>query len=328
MQTRELGWTDLNLSTIGLGTWALGGGGYEWGWGPQDDKESIATIRHALELGINWIDTAPVYGLGRSEEVVGKALKGLRDQPIIATKCGFVWDEDGEISNCLKEESIRSEVEASLRRLRIDVIDLYQIHWPTTEEEIEEAWGSIGDLIKEGKVRYAGVSNFNVNQLKCIQPIHPVASLQPPYSMVERGIEEELLDYCATNDIGVIVYSPMQKALFTGKVTREWVKNLPHDDHRREDPHFQEPKLSANLELVEGLRSMAQKSGRTVGQLAIAWVLRRPEVTAAIVGARRPSQIEETVLAGEWVLSKEDIAAIQMLLDKRQKALPTSRGSE
>lgn len=325
METRELGWTDLNLSTIGLGTWALGGGGYEFGWGPQDDKESIATIRHALELGINWIDTAPVYGLGRSEEVVGKALKGLRDQPIIATKCSLVWDEDGEISNCLKKESIRSEVEASLRRLRIDVIDLYQIHWPTTEEEIEEAWGTIGDLIKEGKVRYAGVSNFNVNQLKCIQPIHPVASLQPPYSMVERGIEEELLDYCAANDIGVIVYSPMQKALFTGKVTREWVQNLPHDDHRREDPHFQEPKLSANLEVVEGLRSMAQKSGRTVAQLAIAWVLRRPEVTAAIVGARRPSQIEETVLAGEWVLSKEDIAAIQMLLDKRQKALPTSR---
>lgn len=325
METRELGWTDLNLSTIGLGTWALGGGGYEFGWGPQDDKESIATIRHALELGINWIDTAPVYGLGRSEEVVGKALKGLRDQPIIATKCSLVWDEDGEISNCLKKESIRSEVEASLRRLKIDAIDLYQIHWPTTEEEIEEAWGSIGDLIKEGKVRYAGVSNFNVNQLKCIQPIHPVASLQPPYSMVERGIEEELLDYCAANDIGVIVYSPMQKALFTGKVTGEWVQNLPHDDHRREDPHFQEPKLSANLELVEGLRSMAQKSGRTVAQLAITWVLRRPEVTAAIVGARRPSQIEETVLAGEWVLSKEDIAAIQMLLDKRQKALPTSR---
>lgn len=325
METRELGWTDLNLSTIGLGTWALGGGGYEWGWGPQDDEESIATIRHALELGINWIDTAPVYGLGRSEEVVGKALKGLRDQPIIATKCSLVWDEDGEISNCLKKESIRSEVEASLRRLKIDAIDLYQIHWPTTEEEIEEAWGTIGDLIKEGKVRYAGVSNFNVNQLKCIQPIHPVASLQPPYSMVERGIEEELLDYCAANDIGVIVYSPMQKALFTGKVTREWVQNLPHDDHRREDPHFQEPKLSANLELVEGLRSMAQKSGRTVAQLAIAWVLRRPEVTAAIVGARRPSQIEETVLAGEWVLSKEDIAAIQILLDKRQKALPASR---
>ena len=325
METRELGWTDLNLSTIGLGTWALGGGGYEFGWGPQDDEESIATIRHALELGINWIDTAPVYGLGRSEEVVGKALKGLRDQPIIATKCSLVWDEDGEISNCLKKESIRSEVEASLRRLKIDAIDLYQIHWPTTEEEIEEAWGTIGDLIKEGKVRYAGVSNFNVNQLKCIQPIHPVASLQPPYSMVERGIEEELLDYCAANDIGVIVYSPMQKALFTGKVTREWVQNLPHDDHRREDPHFQEPKLSANLELVEGLRSMAQKSGRTVAQLAIAWVLRRPEVTAAIVGARRPSQIEETVLAGEWVLSKEDIAAIQILLDKRQKALPASR---
>jgi len=325
MQTRKLGWTDLRLSTIGLGTWAIGGSGYEWGWGPQDDEESIATIRRALELGINWIDTAPVYGLGRSEEVVGKAIRGLRDKPIMATKCGFVWDEKREIFNCLKGESIRSEVEASLRRLQIDAIDLYQIHWPAPEEEIEEAWGTIGELIREGKIRYAGVSNFNVTQLKHIQPIHRVASLQPPYSMVERGIEEGLLDYCAANDIGVIVYSPMQKALLSGKVTREWVQSLPHDDHRREDPHFKEPELSVNLDLVEGLRSMAKKSGRSVAQLAIAWVLRRPEVTAAIVGARRPSQIEETVLAGDWVLSKEDMATIQMLLDKRQKALSASR---
>jgi len=326
MQTRELGWTDLNLSTIGLGTWALGGGAYEFGWGPQDDKESIATIGHALELGINWIDAAPVYGLGLSEEVVGKAIKGLRDQLIIATKCGLVWDEDRKISNCLKKESIRSEVESSLGRLNIDVIDLYQIHWPAPDEEIEEAWGTIADLIKEGEVRYAGVSNFSVEQLKRIQPIHPVASLQPPYSMLERGIEEELLDYCSANDIGVIVYSPMQKGLLTGKVTREWVENLPQDDHRCEDPHFQEPELGANLELVEGLRSIAQKSDRTVAQLAIAWVLRRPEVTAAIVGARRPSQIEETVVAGDRALSEEDIAAIQMLLGERQKALRILRG--
>lgn len=324
MQTRQLGWTDLNLSTIGLGTWALGGGGWEFGWGSQDDKESIATIRHALELGINWIDTAPVYGLGRSEEVVGKAIKGLRDQPLIATKCGLIWDEEGRISSCLKKESIRSEVEASLRRLKVDAIDLYQIHWPTSDRDVEEAWCTIAELIEEGKVRYAGVSNFSVEQLKRILRIHPVASLQPPYSMLEQGIEEELLDYCSANDIGVIVYSPMQKGLLTGKVTREWVGNLPQDDHRREDPHFQEPELSANLELVEGLRSIAEESGVTVAQLAIAWVLRRPEITAAIVGARRPSQIEETVVAGERALSREELAAIQMLLDKRQQTLSMS----
>ncbi len=321
MQTRKLGQTGLKLATIGLGTWAIGGGGWKYSWGPQDDRESIYTIRHALEVGINWIDTAPVYGLGHAEKVVGKAIKELRDKPIIATKCGLVWNKDGSVSGCLKKESIRSEVEASLRRLSIDVIDLYQIHWPIPDENIEEAWSAIADLIKEGKARYAGVSNFSVGQLRRIQPIHPVASLQPPYSVLERGIEEELLDYCSANNIGVIVYSPMQKGLLTGKFTRERVQNLPEDDHRRKDLHFQEPELSANLKLVEGLRSIAEKSGRTVPQLAIAWCLRHPEVNAAIVGARRPSQIEETVIAGEEVLSKEDIAAIEMLLDKRKKAL-------
>ncbi|MFQ5814623.1 MAG: aldo/keto reductase, partial [Anaerolineae bacterium] len=286
MQTRKLGWTSLNLSTIGLGTWAIGGGGWKYSWGPQDDRESISTIWRALEKGINWVDTAPVYGLGHSEEVVGKAIKELRDKPIVATKCSRVWDKDGSISGCLKKESIRSEVEASLRRLKIDVIDLYQIHWPDPDEDIEEAWGTMADLIKEGKVHYAGVSNFSVEQLKRIQPIRPVASLQPPYSMLERGIEEELLHYCSANNIGVIVYSPMQKGLLTGTFTGERMQNLPKDDHRREDPHFQEPELTANLKLVEGLRSIAKKSGRTLAQLAIAWVLRRSEVTAAIVGAR------------------------------------------
>lgn len=324
MQTKKLGWTDLNLSIIGVGTWAIGGGGWEYSWGPQDDRESISTIRHALEKKINWIDTAPVYGLGHSEEVVGQAIKGLRDKLIIATKCGLVWDKDGNISHHLKKESIRSEIEASLGRLEIDVIDLYQIHWPDPDEEIEEAWSTIADLIKEGKVRYAGVSNFSAEQLKRVQPIHPVASLQPPYSMLERGIEEELLDYCSANNIGVIVYSPMQKGLLTGKFTRERVQNLPADDHRREDPHFQEPEFGANIELVKGLRSIAEKSGRTVAQLAIAWVLRRPEVTAAIVGARRPFQIEETVIAAESMLSREDIAAIDMLLSRRQKTLKLS----
>lgn len=315
MQTRKLGWTDLNLTTVGLGTWAIGGGGWQFSWGPQDDRESIAAIRHALELGINWIDTAPVYGLGHSEEVVGKAIKELRDKPIIATKCGLVWDKDKNINRSLKEESIRSEVEASLKRFNIDVIDLYQIHWPDPDEDIEEVWGALADLMHEGKIRYAGVSNFSVEQLKRIQPIHPPASLQPPYSMLRRDIEEDLLPYCSSNNIGVIVYSPMQKGLLTGKMTRERIENLPEDDHRHNDPRFHEPELSANLALVEGLRSIAQKSGKTPAQIAIAWVLSRPEVTAAIVGARRPSQIEETVVGGDWELSEEDIEVIGKLLD-------------
>jgi len=321
MRTRKLGWTDLKLTTIGLGTFAMGGAGWKFSWGPQDDQESISAIRRALELGINWIDTAAVYGLGHSEELVAKAIRGLRDKPIIATKCERVWDEKGNISGRLKRESIRSEVEASLKRLRIEVIDLYQIHWPEPDEDIEEAWETMGDLIKEGKIRYAGVSNFNLGQLKRVQPIHPVASLQPPYSMLERGIEGKVLDYCLANNIGVIVYSPMQKGLLTGKFTRQRVQNLPADDHRRRDPHFQEPELSANLELVEGLSSIADKSGMTVAELAIAWILRRPEITAAIVGARRPSQIEETVVAADCELSQQDIAAIDKLLDKRRKKL-------
>lgn len=321
MKTRKLGWTDLNLSVIGLGTWAIGGGGWQWGWGPQDDQESIAAISRALELGVNWIDTAAVYGLGHSEEIVGRAVEGLREKPIIATKCGLVWDNNGNISNRLKEESIRAEVEASLKRLRVDVIDLYQIHWPIPDEDIEEAWGAIADIVKEGKVRYAGVSNFSVEQLERIRTIHPIASLQPPYNMIRREAEEGLLEYCAEHNIGVITYSPMERGLLAGKFTKERVQNLPEDDHRRRDSRFQEPELSANLELVEGLRGIAEKRGRTVGQLAIAWILRRPEVTAAIVGARHPYQIEETVLAGDWALSEEDIAAIDMQLDKRQKAL-------
>jgi len=321
MRTRKLGWTDLKLTTIGLGTWAMGGAAWKFSWGPQDDQESISAIRRALELGINWIDTAAVYGLGHSEELVAKAIRGLRDKPIIATKCERVWDKNGNISGRLKRESIRSEVEASLKRLKIEVIDLYQIHWPEPDEDIEEAWETMGDLIKEGKIRYAGVSNFNLGQLKRVQPIHPVASLQPPYSMLERGIEGKVLDYCSANNIGVVVYSPMQKGLLTGKFTRERVEKLAADDHRRRDPHFQEPELSANLELVEGLSSIADKSGITVAQLAIAWILRQPEITAAIVGARRPSQIEETVAAADCELSKKDIAAIDKLLKRRQKKL-------
>jgi aryl-alcohol dehydrogenase-like predicted oxidoreductase len=339
VQTRKLGYSDLHLTTVGLGTWALSGGRKGLSWGPQDDADSIATIRRALDLGINWIDAAAVYGLGRAEEIVGQAIAGRRDEVIIATKCGLVWDEGSTTPyGRLKAESIRREVEASLRRLspsinsghRVEVIDLYQIHWPNPDEDIEEAWGVIADLIREGKVRYGGVSNFGVEQLKRVQAIHPVASLQPPYSMLRRGIEEDLLPYCAANDIGVIVYSPMQSGLLTGKFTKERFEGLPDDDWRKRSPRFQEPGLSANLAFVEKLRPIAERNGRTVAQLAIAWVLRRllrpfdgaqgglrsgqAEVTAAIVGARRPSQIEETALAGDWVLSAEDMAEIKTLL--------------
>jgi len=320
MQTRKLGWTDLNLTTIGFGTWALGGGDWKWSWGAQDDQESIAAIERGIGLGINWIDTAPVYGLGHSEQVVGKALKKLSKRPIVATKCSLVWDKDKNISDCLKKASVRAEAEASLKRLGIDAIDLYQIHWPNPNEEIEEGWSAIADLVKEGKVRYAGVCNFSVEQLKRIQPIHPVASLQPPYSMIVRGVETELLQFCAANKIGVVVYSPMQKGLLTGKFM-ERAGSLAADDHRRQDPDFQEPRLKAHLALVEGLRPIAAKSGKTVAHLAIAWILRRPEVTAAIVGARHPSQIAETVAGSEWTLSEQDLYAIDMLLDKHQQAL-------
>jgi len=321
MKIRKLGWTDLNLSTIGLGTWAIGGGKWKFSWGPQDDRESISAIQRALELGINWIDTAAVYGLGHSEEIVARAIRGLKDKPVIATKCERVWDKNGNIFGRLKKGSIRAEVAASLKRLKIEVIDLYQIHWPEPDEDIEEAWDTMAGLIKEGKIRYAGVSNFNLRQLKRAQAIHPVASFQPPYSMLERNIEKELLKYCSVNNIGVVTYSPMQKGLLTGKFTRERVQNLPEDDHRRRDPRFQEPELSAILKLVKELGPIAERNGRTVAQLAIAWVLRRPEVTAAIVGARRPAQIEETVVAGDWEISEEDVAAVEALLEKYRKAL-------
>jgi aryl-alcohol dehydrogenase-like predicted oxidoreductase len=325
MQTRKLGYTDLYLTTVGLGTWAIGGGGWAYGWGPQDDTDSIRAIQRALDLGINWIDTAAVYGLGHSEEIVGKAIRGRRDQVVIATKCGLVWDEGSTTPyGRLKAWSVRQEVEASLRRLGVDVIDLYQIHWPNPDEDIEEAWATIADLVREGKVRYAGVSNFSVEQMKRIQPIHPIASLQPPYNMLRRDIEAEILPFCAANHIGVIVYSPMASGVLTEKFSRQWVASLPDDDWRKKySGHLQEPELSANLALVEGLKAIAARYGRTVSQLAIAWTLRRPEVTAAIVGARRPEQIEQTAPAADWVLPPEVLAEIDDLLARRAEALKT-----
>jgi aryl-alcohol dehydrogenase-like predicted oxidoreductase len=320
MQTKQLGKTDLQLTRVGLGTWAMGGGGWKFGWGPQDDKESIEAIHRALDLGVNWIDTAPAYGLGHCEDVVGRAIKGLSRRPILATKCGRCWNEKRELFPYLKKESVRGELEASLRRLGVDVIDLYQIHWPEPDEDIEEAWGMIAELIAEGKIRYGGVSNFNVSQLERLQPIHPVASLQPPFSMIKRDAEKELLPYCGIEGIGIIAYSPMQKGLLTGKITRHWVEQLSPGDHRRGDPQFNDPRLTANLELAEGLRKIAERHNKSVAQLAIAWVLSHPEVTAAIVGARKPSQIEETAEAGDWTLASGDLAEISKLLERNGAA--------
>ena len=327
MYTRKLGFSDLRLTRIGLGTWAIGGGDWDYGWGPQDDARSLATIDRALGLGVNWIDTAPAYGLGHSEEIVGEAIAGRRDEVIVATKCGLVWDEGGRSTyGRLTADSVRREAEASLRRLDVDVIDLYQIHWPDPEGQIEEAWATIAKLVDEGLVRYGGVSNFSVEQLKRIQPIHPVASLQPPYNMLRREIEEDLLPYCAAHDIGVIAYSPMQSGLLTGKYDRQSIEGMPDEDWRKESTHFTEPELSANLAFIEGLRPIAEQEDKTLAQLAIAWTLQRAEVTAAIVGARRPEQIEETVEAGSWQLSDADMAEIGSLLERRRRALDGAAG--
>jgi aryl-alcohol dehydrogenase-like predicted oxidoreductase len=322
MQTRQLGRSDLNLTTVGLGTWAIGGGDWDFGWGPQDDKESIAAIRRALDLGINWIDTAAIYGLGHAEEIVAKAITGRRDEVIVATKCGLRWRSGSTTPfGQLDAESVREEAEASLKRLNTEVIDLYQIHWPNPDKDIEEAWTAIAKLLEQGKVRYAGVSNFNVTQLKRVQAIHPVTSLQPPYNMLERGVEDEVLEYCVANHIGIVVYSPMKAGLLTGKYTKERVANLPDGDWRRGSDEFKEPRLSVNLNLIEQLKPIAERNDISLGQLAIAWVLRRPEVTAAIVGARRPQQIEETIEAGDQMLSQQDIEQIKNLLEEHRRSV-------
>ena len=315
MKLRKLGRSDLHLTPVGLGTWAMGGGDWKFGWGPQDDALSIRTIHEALDLGVNWLDTAPVYGLGHCEDIVGRALKELKGRrPILSTKCERCWDEERQIIPRLKRASIRREIEDSLRRLGVDVIDMYQIHWPQPDEDIEEGWAAIAELVQEGKVRWAGVSNFNVAQLKRLQPIHPVAFLQPPYSMLNRGIEAELIPYCEAHDIGLIPYSPMQKGLLSGKVTQAWVDALPTTDHRRGDPQFNEPLLSRNIALNGGLRTLAARLGTTPAELAIAWVLRQPRVTSAIVGARKPGQIAETVGGGRLTSPADALQEIEGLL--------------
>ncbi len=321
MKTKRLGNSDLKITRIGLGTWAIGGGGWKFGWGAQDDADSIKTIHEAIDAGINWIDTAAVYGFGHSEEVVGKAIEGMSERPIIATKCARKWDENGDILKVLKKDSIKKECEASLQRLGLDVIDLYQIHWPEPDENIEEGWEAVAELIKEGKVRWGGVSNFSAEQMERVRPIHPISSLQPPYSMIVPNIEQSQLPYCAEHNIGVIAYSPMYKGLLTGKLTRQRLAELPENDHRCRDPHLREPELTINLELVGALQTIADRENVSIMQLSIGWVLRRPEVTAAIAGARRPGQIAEIAAAGEWEMPEAVSEEIDRLLKKRAEAL-------
>ena len=313
MQKVRLGKTDFEITPVGFGAWAIGGGGWAAAWGPQDDDEAVGAIRRALELEINWVDTAAVYGLGHSEELVARALKGVpdADRPYVFTKCSLVWDEGGDISNVLKRDSVKRECEQSLRRLQTDVIDLYQIHWPRPDEDIEEGWSALAELKEEGKVRHIGVSNFDVSQMERANEISPVETLQPPYNMLNRGVDEEILPYCGENDIGVIVYSPMRSGLLTGKMTAERVQNMPSDDWRRNADDFQEPRLSRNLELVERLTEIGERRGKSPAEVAIAWTLRHPAVTAAIVGGRRPDQVDGIIGAAEFRLSEDEIEEIE-----------------
>jgi aryl-alcohol dehydrogenase-like predicted oxidoreductase len=323
MRTRTLGASGLEFTTIGLGTWAIGGGDWKFGWGAQDEREAVDAIRRAVDLGINWVDTAPVYGVGRSEELVGQALRDIPEscRPLVATKFGRLNQPDKSIVADISPASVRRECEASLQRLGVEAIDLYQMHWPEPEPDIEAGWQTMEELRREGKVRQIGVCNYNVAQLERIRAIAPIASLQPPYSMLRRDVETQQLPYCGAHRIGVVAYSPMQKGLLTGKFTRERADALDGSDHRSRDPNFAQPRLPVHLELVDGLRTIAAAAGRDAAQLAIAWVLRRPEVTSAIVGARSPRQIEETAPAGDWQLSDAELVAIDMLLERHAAAL-------
>lgn len=314
MQTRQLGNSDLHITPLGIGAWAMGGGGWAFAWGPQDDDASIAAIHAALDRGINWIDTAAVYGLGHSEEVVARALKGRSNRPYVFTKCERCWNEERQIYKSLKRESVLRECEDSLRRLQVDTIDLYQIHWPEPDADIEEGWAALAELQKQGKVRWIGVSNFSASQLARAQAIAPITSLQPPYSMIQSEIEAEVLPFCGASNIGTIVYSPMKSGMLTGAMTRERIANMPPDDFRQRTPNFQEPLLTRNLNLVELLREIGNRHGRTPGEVAIAWTLRRPEVTAAIVGMRSPAQVDGVIGAADFRLSAGEIGEIAAAL--------------
>jgi aryl-alcohol dehydrogenase-like predicted oxidoreductase len=311
-ETKVLGDSDLALTRIGFGAWAIGGGDWQFAWGPQDDKESVEAIHRALDLGINWIDTAAVYGLGHSEEIVGKALKSTSAKPYVFTKCEMVWDETRTISRSMKQ--IRREVDDSLKRLQIETIDLYQIHWPVPDEEIEEGWATMADLKREGKVRWIGVSNFNVAQMERALKIAPITSLQPPYSMINRSIEPKILPFCEKHGIGVINYSPMQSGLLTGAMTKERVAAFPKDDFRRNAKSFQEPQLSRNLEVAALLGKIGERHGVSAGVVAIAWTLANQAVTAAIVGGRSAKQVDGVIAAAEFRLTESEVTEINSYL--------------
>jgi aryl-alcohol dehydrogenase-like predicted oxidoreductase len=309
---RCLGHSDLMITPLGFGAWALGGGGWRFAWGPQDDDESIAAIHRALDLGLNWIDTAPVYGFGHSEEVVGRALAGRRDQQYVFTKCGLIWDAQGNTKRSLAPESVRREVDLSLRRLGVDVIDLCQVHWPPEDSsELEPGMAALNEAREQGKIRYIGVSNFDVPLMTRARRVAPVVSLQPPYSLIRRDIEQEILPYCEREGLGVLAYSPMASGLLSGAMTRERIEHLPDDDWRRRASEFTEPKLSANLRVVDHLRDVATRHGAPApGEVAIAWVLRNPAVTAAIVGARNPGQVDSWIGAETLELTAADVAEL------------------
>ncbi|HSN92836.1 MAG TPA: aldo/keto reductase [Anaeromyxobacteraceae bacterium] len=315
METRRLGDSDMRITVVGFGSWAAGGGGWEFAWGPQDDAQSIAAIRRALGRGVNWIDTAAVYGLGHSEEVVARALEGVSPRPYVFTKCSMTWDAGGTIGRSLRADSVRRECEASLRRLRTEAIDLYQIHWPVQDPaEMDEGWSTLAALKKEGKVRWIGVSNYAVPDLERAKAIAPVSSLQPRYSLLHREVEAEVLPWCLRNGVGVIAYSPMGAGMLTGAMTRERVAGFPADDWRRKSPDFQEPRLSRNLALQELLGRIGARRGVSAAAVAVAWTLRNPAVTAAIVGARSAAQVDGFAAAADLRLSSEEGAEIDRFL--------------
>jgi len=317
MKTRQLGNSDLFITPVGYGSWAIGGSGWQFAWGKQNDDDSIAAIHRALEFGVNWIDTAAVYGIGHSEEIVSRALATWRGpQPYVFTKCGLRWDAQGQTRRDLTKASIRKECEDSLRRLKVEAIDLYQIHWPVEDiHELEEGWSTMAQLQREGKARWIGVSNFDAEQMERAQTIAPITSLQPPYSLVRSQVESEILPYCYQSEIGTIVYSPMASGLLTGAMTRERIARLPIDDWRKHSPEFIEPKLSANLALVKRLRLVGERHGCSPGAVAIAWTLRHPAVTGAIVGARKAEQVDDMIAAAGVHLTEKDLTDIEAIAE-------------
>ena len=329
MQQRQLGIGGPMLSVIGLGTWAIGGGDWKFGWGDQDDEAAVSAVIEAVRLGISWVDTAAIYGEGRSEELVARALQQIpvSERPLVATKCGRVALGNGEIGKCLRRASVIAECEASLRRLRVDCIDLYQMHWPEPDEEIEEGWQTLVDLQRQGKVRYIGVSNHSVSQMQRLQAIHPIQSQQPPYSMIARDVETEILPYCGQQGIGVVCYSPLGKGLLTGAFSQERAAGLSQKDHRSRDPRFQTPQLEINLRFVERLREISGGLGWTLTDLAIAWTLRRSELTSAIVGARSPQQIQQTYTAGLRTLASDAASAVERAIEERTGQLESVGGA-